>query len=123
MKKYTNEQKLAALRSFEDGFTAKEIFEVLGIPEGTLYRWKSEGLRSPDPKSERSSSKSSITFEDSSSEDLRRELAEAKAEIEDLRRTLDEILPFVRRQIKADNKRREESEQTSTFKFKHAGSI
>jgi Transposase len=42
MRKYTQEQKIEALKFFEDGFSAREIFEVLEIPIGTLYRWKSE---------------------------------------------------------------------------------
>lgn len=45
MKKYTKQQKLEALKFFEQGFGAREISEVLKIPVGTLYRWKSE-----DPK-------------------------------------------------------------------------
>jgi Transposase len=42
MRKYTQEQKIEALKFFKDGFSAREIFEVLEIPIGTLYRWKSE---------------------------------------------------------------------------------
>ena len=49
MNKYTDERKMEALKFFEEGCTAREIFEVLNIPMGTLYRWKSE-LR--DPKSQ-----------------------------------------------------------------------
>ncbi len=42
MKKYTQEQKISALKLFEEGFSAREIFEELEIPVGTLNRWKSE---------------------------------------------------------------------------------
>ena len=116
-KKYTEAQKLEALELFNHEFTGKEISEFTGIPVGTLYRWRFETPKSEqsDPKSEQISSKII--------EDFEVEIAQIQTETKRLREEMDEILPFVRRQIKADNKRREESEQTGTFKFKRAGSI
>ena len=55
MQKYSQTEKDHALRFFEENFTAREISEFLGIPEGTLYRWKSEGSSKRDPKSEQTS--------------------------------------------------------------------
>ena len=52
MKKYTHEQKLEALKLFEEGFSAREIFEALEIPTGTLYRWKSEDPKPQQPVAE-----------------------------------------------------------------------
>jgi hypothetical protein len=42
LRKYTEEQRLEALRLLEEGFSPKEISVAYDIPTGTLYRWKSE---------------------------------------------------------------------------------
>ena len=40
--KYTDEQREEVFAFFEEGCTAREIFEVTGIPIGTINRWRSE---------------------------------------------------------------------------------
>jgi hypothetical protein len=103
MKTYTHEQKLEALKFFEDGCTAREIFEVTQIPIGTLYRWKSEGS-------------SKISSEDLRSEDSVEDL---RSEIAELRRLLEDIRPWALRKIKAEARENEYKEATASgFVFK-----
>ena len=86
MKKYTQNQKIEALKFFEEGFSAREIFEVLEIPIGTLYRWKSEDPKSKQPFAE--------------GEELLR-----------LRRRVEELEKYIEKLERAKEKRRD-SEQT-----------
>lgn len=79
MRKYTQDEKIEAMRFFEEGFSAREIFEVLNIPLGTLYRWKST-----DPKSEQIS-------------EVDRESSKDKETIEDLRRRIEVLEKKLRR--------------------------
>ena len=75
--KYTDEQREEVFAFFEEGCTAREIFEVTGIPIGTINRWRSE----------RRSSKISAD------EDLRREC-------EDLRRRVEVLENYINKSKK-----------------------
>ena len=79
--KYTGEQREEVFAFFEEGCTAREIFEVTGIPIGTINRWRSE----------RRSSKISAD------EDLRREC-------EDLRRRVEALESYINRLEKSKKK-------------------
>lgn len=48
--KYTAQQKAEALELLADKFTSQAISEVLGIPSGTIRRWKSEADCQPQPE-------------------------------------------------------------------------
>ena len=112
MKTYTHEQKLEALKFFEDGCTAREIFEVTQIPIGTLYRWKSEGSSKVSSEDLRSEDSVEDLRSEDSVEDLRSEIAE-------LRRLLEDIRPWALRKIKAEARENEYKEATASgFVFK-----
>ncbi len=83
--KYTDEQKQEVFAFFEEGCTAREIFEVTNIPIGTINRWRSE---------RRSSNK----YVD---EDLR-------SECEDLRRRVEELEKYI-------NKLKRDEESTRSY--------
>lgn len=74
MDKYTEEQKIEALKFFEDGCTAREIFEVMDIPMGTLYRWKSEHAKPGASGTE---------------------VAQLRVEIAELKARLNELEPYI----------------------------
>lgn len=108
MEKYTKEQKLEVAKFFEEGFSAREIFEVTNIPVGTLYRWKHEAKAS-DPKAQQVDT---ITQSE--------EVLHLRAEVTNLRAELAEISIWVARKKKSEAKEREQSGNTSTFQFKRA---
>lgn len=111
MEKYTKEQKLEVAKFFEEGFSAREIFEVTNIPVGTLYRWKHEAKAS-DPKAEQIDT---ITQSE--------EVLQLRMEVTNLKAELAEISSWVARKKKSEAKEREQSGNTSTFQFKRAGSM
>ena len=106
MEKYTKEQKLEVAKFFEEGFSAREIFEVTNIPVGTLYRWKHEAKAS-DPKAQQVVPNT--------------QLDELQARVSELEAELAEISKWVARKKKAEAKERGYSDEPSTFKFKRAG--
>ena len=91
--KYTDEQREEVFAFFEEGCTAREIFEVTGIPIGTINRWRSE----------RRSSKISAD------EDLRREC-------EDLRRRVDALENYINRLEKSKKKESDWEEPVKGWK-------
>lgn len=109
MEKYTKEQKLEVAKFFEEGFSAREIFEVTNIPVGTLYRWKHEAKTS-DPKAEQ--------VEDNRGQEDNRDQLQAR--VAQLEAELAEISIWVSRKKKSEAKEREQSGSTSTFQFKRA---
>lgn len=122
MEKYTKEQKLEVAKFFEEGFSAREIFEVTNIPVGTLYRWKHEAKAS-DPKAQQ--------VEDNRGQEGNRGQLQARvaqleaqlAQLAQLEAELAEISIWVARKKKSEAKEREQSGSTSTFQFKRAGPI
>ena len=86
--KYTEEQREEVFAFFEEGCTAREIFEVTEIPIGTINRWRSE----------RRSSKISAD------EDLRRECEDLRRECEDLRRRVEPLESYINRLEKSKKK-------------------
>lgn len=91
--KYTDEQREEVFAFFEEGCTAREIFEVTGIPIGTINRWRSE----------RRSSKISAD------EDLRREC-------EDLRRRVEALESYINRLEKSKKKESDWEEPVKGWK-------
>ena len=91
--KYTGEQREEVFAFFEEGCTAREIFEVTGIPIGTINRWRSE----------RRSSKISAD------EDLRREC-------EDLRRRVEALESYINRLEKSKKKESDWEEPVKGWK-------
>ena len=91
--KYTDEQREEVFAFFEEGCTAREIFEVTGIPIGTINRWRSE----------RRSSKISAD------EDLRREC-------EDLRRRVEVLESYINRLEKSKRKESDWEEPVKGWK-------
>ena len=110
MEKYTKEQKLEVAKFFEEGFSAREIFEVTNIPVGTLYRWKHEAKAS-DPKAQQ------VENNLGSSDNL----GQLQARVAQLEAELAEISSWVARKKKSEAKEREQSGNTPTFQFKRAG--
>lgn len=120
MEKYTKEQKLEVAKFFEEGFSAREIFEVTNIPVGTLYRWKHEAKAS-DPKAQQ-------VEVNRGQEDNRGQLQARVAQLEaqlaqlaQLEDELAEISKWVARKKKAEAKELGYAEERPTFQFKRAG--
>ena len=125
MRKYSQQEKEEALRFFEENFTVKQISEVLAIPEGTLYRWKSEGSSKKIEKSEGSSKKIETLNRSSPAPEVP-DLAELKQQValltEELLATkskLDEVYTWATKKIRAEERRREldEAENPGGFRF------
>lgn len=128
MEKYTKEQKLEVAKFFEEGFSAREIFEVTNIPVGTLYRWKHEAKAS-DPKArqvvpntqlEELQARVSELEADPKAQQVvpNTQLDELQARVSELEAELAEISKWVALKKKAEAK---EYGEPSTFKFKRAG--
>ena len=98
--KYTDEQREEVFAFFEEGCTAREIFEVTGIPIGTINRWRSE----------RRSSKISAD------EDLRRECEDLRRECEDLRRRVEALESYINRLEKSKKKESDWEEPVKGWK-------
>lgn len=133
MEKYTKEQKLEVAKFFEEGFSAREIFEVTNIPVGTLYRWKHEAKAS-DPKAQQVDTitqseevlqlRAEVDTITQSEKVLQARVAQLEAQITQLAQLEDElaeISSWVARKKKSEAKERGYSENTSTFQFKRAG--
>ena len=115
MEKYTKEQKIEVAKFFEEGFTAREIFEVTQIPIGTLYRWKSEAK--PDPKAQRADNLGSSDNLGS----ILAELASVNEQLADVKEQLAEALKWINAKKKREAKELEYTDKRPTFQFKRAG--
>lgn len=98
--KYTDEQREEVFSFFEEGCTAREIFEVTGIPIGTINRWRSE----------RRSSKISAD------EDLRIECEDLRIECEYLRRRVEALESYINRLEKSKKKESDWEEPVKGWK-------
>lgn len=104
MRKYLPEQKDMALRLFEEGFTARQIFEDFGIPIGTLNRWKAEAKTD-------------------STEDKDARIEYLETQVSDLITQLKEVKEWVDRKKRAEAKERDYAPPTTGFQLKRAGTI
>lgn len=106
--KYTEEQRTEALKFFEEGFSGPEISKFLNIKIGTLYRWKSEFLRSTidNPKIN--------TLEGIN--ELDEGLRSSNLSIEDLRRRVEVLESYINGLKRAEEKSRNYEEPTSGWK-------
>jgi hypothetical protein len=93
MNKYTAVQKHEAMKFFEEGFSAREIFEVLEIPIGTLHRWKSQAPKVQQPVAD--------------SDDL------LQARVSTLENTVAALKSYIDRLQLQESRRREQSEYES----------
>ncbi len=105
--KYTDEQREEVFAFFEEGCTAREIFEVTGIPIGTINRWRSER------RSSKISADEDLRRE---CEDLRRECEDLRRECEDLRRRVEPLESYINRLEKSKKKESDWEEPVKGWK-------
>ena len=91
MKKYTKGQKEEVFSLLEGGCTARDIFESMGIPTGTVNRWRSE---------RRSSKISADEDIRSECEYLRRRVEDLRSERDDLRRRVEALESYINKSKK-----------------------